>query len=101
MISVTTDSVSIRERAEFWTDLVSRHVTPMRIEPTSAHALRGEIRAQGLGDAGIARVAGAGVRALHTRTHVGRAGDHLHALCVHLAGQAKITRRGKTIALQT
>lgn len=100
MLSMTTDSVLPHERAEFWSDLVSRHVTPMRIEPTSAQLLRGHVEARVIGDLGVARVSGAGVHALHTRAHVARAGDHRYAACVHLAGEARITRRGEQLALQ-
>ena len=32
--------------------------------------------------------------------HVARAGGHVYAACVHLEGEARITRRGETIALQ-
>ena len=46
MISVTTDTLPARERAEFWADLVSRHVTPVRIEPAGTHPLRGESRCE-------------------------------------------------------
>ena len=46
MISVTTDIIPTRERAEFWADLVSRNVTPFRIEPAGQQALRGEIQAR-------------------------------------------------------
>ena len=30
MVSVTTDALPAHERAEFWADLVSRHMTPIR-----------------------------------------------------------------------
>jgi hypothetical protein len=46
MISMTTDSVLPRERADFWTDLVSRHVTPMCIEPAGEKSLSGEVQAR-------------------------------------------------------
>lgn len=100
MLAANTESVPPRERAEFWADLVSRHVTPIRIEPAGAGALRGEIEARACGDFGIARVAGAGVHAAHTHAHVARANAHLHCVCVNLAGEARITRRGETVALQ-
>jgi AraC family transcriptional activator of tynA and feaB len=100
MISVTTDGVPRRERAEFWADLVSRHVTPMRIEPAGKQALRGEIHVRLIGDLGVAQVAGLGVQALHTGAQIARARDHVYAACVHLEGEARITRRGETIALR-
>lgn len=100
MISVTTDEVPSRERTEFWADLVSRHVTPIRIEPAGTQALRGTIRARAIGDLGAARVSGEGVRAVHTSAHIARATDHVYAAGVHLAGEAWIIRRGETIALR-
>ena len=57
MISMTTDSVLPRERAEFWTDLVSRHVTPMCIEPA------GDQRGANTALA-VVRAAGVGIRAV-------------------------------------
>lgn len=100
MMSVTTDSVLPRERAEFWTDLVSRHVTPMRIEPAGEPSLRGEVQVRMIGDLGVAQVSGRGIHALHTRTQIARTRGHLYAACVHLDGEARISRRGEQIALQ-
>ena len=81
MISMTTDSVLPRERAEFWTDLVSCHVTPMCIEPAGEQPLRGEVQVRVIGDLGVAQVSGRGVHAsLHCSdrsTH-----GHLYAACV-------------------
>ncbi len=100
MISMTTDSVMPRERADFWTDLVSRHVTPMRIEPAGEEPLRRAVQARMIGDLAIAQVCGRGVRAAHTRVQIARARGHLYAACVHLDGEARINRRGEQIALQ-
>src|SRR5262245_39773773 len=99
MISVTTDSIAPRDRAEFWADLVSRHVRPMRIEPAGEGAVRGKIEARPLGDLRVARISGAGVNALHTRAQVARGDGRLYAACVSLEGEARITRRSETIAL--
>jgi AraC family transcriptional regulator, positive regulator of tynA and feaB len=100
MVSVTTDGIPPRERAEFWADLVSRHVTPMLIEPAGKLALHGEIQARLIGGLGVARVSGRGVHALHTGAQIARARGHVYAACVHLEGEARITRRGEGIALQ-
>jgi AraC family transcriptional activator of tynA and feaB len=100
MISVTTDSIPTRDRAEFWADLVSRHVTPIRIEPAGSHGLRGEIQARVIGDLGVVQVSGQGVHAVHTRAHIARAAGHVYGACVHLEGEARITRGCDTIALR-
>lgn len=100
MISMSTDSVRRKERGEFWTDLVSRHVTPMRIEPAGEQPLRGEVRARTIGDLGVAQVCGRGIHAAHRRLEIARTRDHLYAACVHLGGAARINRRGEQIALQ-
>ena len=100
MISVTTDKIPGRERAEFWADLVSRHVTPIQIEPAGTRPLRGEIQPRVIGGLGVARVGGRGVRALHTRAHIARARGHVYAACVHLDGEARITRRGEAVTLR-
>jgi AraC family transcriptional regulator, positive regulator of tynA and feaB len=101
MSSITTDSVLPGERAEFWADLVSRHVTPMRIEPAGKQPLRGEITTRTIGELGVAHVSGTGMRALHTAAQVARAHSHLYAACVHVEGEARISRRGEQIALRT
>lgn len=100
MLSISTDAVKSSERAEFWTDIVSRHVTPIQIEPADPGALRGEIHAVPVGAAGIAQVSGQGIRALHTGAHVARGTAHLHAACVHLQGETRIERHGAVTALQ-
>lgn len=100
MISLSTDSLPRRERAQFWADLVSRHVTPIQIEPArEVHALRGEIQARALAQIGIARVSGQGVHAVHTGAHVAAAKGHVYAACVHLDGETRITRKSETIGL--
>ena len=101
MVSVTTDMVTPRDRAEFWADLVSRHVTPMRIEPRGEHPLRGEVHTRVIGDLAIAEVSGRGVQALHTRAQIARARHHVYAACVHLDGQAQFARRGDQIPLRS
>lgn len=100
MITVTTDHIPARERAEFWADLVSRHVTPVAIEPAGTHAVHGSIQGRAIGDLGAARVSGSGVRALHTGAHIARATDHVYGVGVHVEGEARITRRGETITLR-
>lgn len=100
MISMTTDSVLPRERADFWTDLVSRHVTPMCIEPAGEKPLSGEVQARVIGDLGVAQVSGCGVHASHARVQIAHTRGHLYAACVHLDGEARISRRGEQIALQ-
>jgi AraC-like DNA-binding protein len=100
MISMTTDSVPPRERADFWTDLVSRHVTPMRIEPAADQFVRGEVQARVIGSLGVAQVSGRGVHASHARSEIARSREHLYAACVHLEGEASIARRGERVALR-
>jgi AraC-like DNA-binding protein len=100
MISMTTDTASPGERAEFWADLVTRHVTPMRIEPAGEQPLRGEVQVRVIGDLGVAQVSGRGVHALHTRAQIACTRGHLYAACVQLEGESRIARGGEEIALQ-
>lgn len=102
MQRLTTSGIRPSERAEFWADLVSRHVTPIDIEPTGAR-MTGRIDARPVsGDlvSGVAYVSGRGIRAVHTRAHVERTDGHLYAACVHLEGETTITSRGVTTALR-
>jgi AraC family transcriptional regulator, positive regulator of tynA and feaB len=100
MTSITTDGIPLRERAEFWADLVSRHVTPIRIEPAGEQGLCGEIQTRVIGGLGVAQVAGVGVHASHTSSHIARARGHVYAACIHVDGEARIIRRGEAIALR-
>jgi AraC family transcriptional regulator, positive regulator of tynA and feaB len=100
MIAMTTDSVQPRERVEYWADLVTRHVTPMRIEPTGRSPLHGEVQAQVIGNVTVAEVAGYGINASHTRAEVANTISHLYAACVNLDGDARIKRRGEQITFQ-
>jgi AraC-like DNA-binding protein len=99
MISLTTDGVRPRERAEYWADVVTRHVTPMRMEPSGTSPLRGEVRAQIIGTVTVAEVSGEGIHASHTRTEVARTSGHRYAACVNLDGNARIKRRGEELEL--
>jgi AraC family transcriptional activator of tynA and feaB len=100
MIAMTTDSVLPRERVEYWTDLVTRHVTPMRINPCGPSPLRGEVRAQIIGNLTVAEVSGHGIRVSHTRAEIAHTSGHLYAACINLEGDARIERRGQQVALQ-
>jgi AraC-like DNA-binding protein len=100
MIAMTTDSVRPHERVEYWEDIVSRHVTPMRIEARGRFSLRGEVRARVIGSITVAEVSGYGINASHTRAEVAHTIDHLYAACVNLDGDARIKRRGEQITLQ-
>jgi AraC-like DNA-binding protein len=100
MIAMTTDDVLPRERVEYWEDLVTRHVTPMRIEPSRRSALRGEVQAQIIGDITVAEVSGYGVHASHSRAQIAQTTGHLYAACVNLDGDASIKRRGEQITFQ-
>jgi AraC-like DNA-binding protein len=100
MITETTDDIRPTERAEFWADLVSRNVTPVRVEPAGARPLRGELRAHSVAGLGIAEVSGAGLRAVHAREHVANASTHVYAACVHLEGEARLCSGSRTVTLQ-
>jgi AraC-like DNA-binding protein len=100
MIAMTTDSVRPQERVEYWEDLITRHVTPMRIEPTGQSSLRGVVQAQVIGTITVADVSGCGIKASHTRAEVARTAGHLYAACVNLDGGARIKRRGEQITFQ-
>lgn len=100
MIAVTTDSVRPQERVEYWEDLVTRHVTPMRIEPSGRSPLRGEIHAQVIGNVTVAEVSGYGMNASHTRAEVAHTTGHLYAACVNLDGDARIKRGGEQITFK-
>ena len=99
MITRTTDTVASRERVEYWTDLVSRFVTPMRIEP-GQESFRGAVRAQAIADVHVSEVSGSGIHALHTGTEVARTSGHLYGAALVLEGHARIGRRGERIDLQ-
>lgn len=100
MIPITTESTPPRERADFWADLVSRHVNPMRIEPAGEIPLHGEVQARAIGELAAATVSGRGLRASHGGPQVALTRDHRYAVGVHLAGEARIARRGEQVALQ-
>ncbi len=98
MIAMTTDVVSPAERVDYWTDLISRNVTPMRMERSKRAAFRGEVRAKVIGDVTVAEVSGCGILASHASLQVAQTREHLIAACVHLDGEARISRRGEHIS---
>ena len=100
MVTMTTDNVAQRERAEYWADLVSRNVSSMRIEPSRQLPLHGKITARAIGDVTVAEVSGCGIRALHTTAEVARTRHHLYAAGVTIEGGARINLRGKQLVLK-
>lgn len=100
MTIVSTDDVRPAERVEFWEDLVSRHITPVCIEPSAPQGLHGWVQAKLIGGLGVAEVSGRGMRASHGRRHIARARDHVYSACVNLAGEARISSRGQDLILR-
>jgi AraC-like DNA-binding protein len=100
MITMTTDSVARRERVDYWAELVSQNVRPMRIEPSRQLPLNGTITARAIGDLTVAEVSGCGIHALHTASEVARTRHHLYAACVNIEGDARINLRGKHVTLR-
>ena len=90
---VSTDDVRPGERAEFWEDLVSRHVTPMCIKPSGPQGFHGRVEAKLIGGLGVAEVSGTGMCAAHGRRHVATARDYVYAAGMNLAGEARISSR--------
>jgi len=100
MTTMTTDNVAQRERVEYWADVVSRNVRPMRIEPSRRVPLQGMVTARAIGDVTVAEVSGCGIHAHHTSGEVARTREHRYAVCVNIDGDARINRRGKQFILQ-
>jgi AraC family transcriptional activator of tynA and feaB len=100
MTSITTDIVASRERPDFWADLISRQLNPMRIEATGEHPFRGEVNARDVAGLAVAVVSGHGLRAVHGRGEVALSKRHFHVACVHLAGEARIIQRGEETCLR-
>jgi AraC family transcriptional regulator, positive regulator of tynA and feaB len=100
MTSITTDAVTPRERPDFWADLISRQLNPMRIEVVGQHRFRGEVQARGVAGLAVSVVSGQGLRAVHGRGEVALSKSHFHVACVHLAGEARIIHRGEETCLR-
>jgi len=100
MNSITTDTVPARERRDFWADLISRQVNPMRIEVAGDHPFHGEVQARTVAGLAVSAVSGQGLRALHGRSEVALTARHFHVACVHLGGEARITHRGEETCLR-
>ena len=99
MATLTTDSVPRRERVEFWADLVSRHVHPVRIEPAGDRVLRADMCTRLVGGLGVTQVSGQGIISSHTRSHVALAKSHVHCACVMLEGTARMRSADETVEL--
>ena len=100
MFTTIADSVRPHQGVEYWADLVSRNINPMRIEPVGELPFRAQLRARTIGDLKTAEMTITGIRALHTRGQVARTRSHLYAACVNLDGDARINRRGEQIELR-
>jgi len=83
MISMTTDSVLPRERAEFWAALVSRHLRQCASSRRANSPAR-EVQARVIGDLRVAQVSGLGVHALHTGAQDRTRSRSPLCACVHL-----------------
>jgi AraC family transcriptional regulator, positive regulator of tynA and feaB len=97
----TTDIVAYRDRPDFWADLISRQLNPMRIEPIGESPFRGEVEARDVGGLAVAVVSGQGLRAVHGRREVALSKNHFHVACVHIGGEARIIHRGQETSLRS
>jgi AraC-like DNA-binding protein len=100
MNSATTDMVASKERPDFWADLITRQLNPMRIEAVGQRPFRGEVQAQGISGLAVSVVSCQGIHALHGRGEVALTKQHFHVACVHLAGEGRIIHRGEDTCLR-
>ncbi|MGP0001930.1 MAG: hypothetical protein ACLPKW_29925 [Acetobacteraceae bacterium] len=89
MTAITTDIVASRERPDFWADLISRQLNPMRIE-VGQRPFHGEVQARDVAGLAVSVVSGQGLRAVHGRGEIALSKSHFHVACVHLAGEAGV-----------
>jgi AraC-like DNA-binding protein len=100
MDAITTDAIPVRERREYWADLISRQVNPMQIEAAGDCPLRGRVQPRSVGGFPVALVSGQGIHAVHGRAEVARTDRPFHIACVHLSGEARILHRGEEVCLR-
>ena len=99
MNPITTDTVPVGERRDFWADLIARQVNPMWIEPAGDHPLRGRVQPRAVGGLPVAVVSGQGIHAVHGRAEVSRTDRHFHVAGIHLGGEARVIHRGVEVCL--
>lgn len=99
MTTITTKAIDPRERLDFWADLISRQLNPMRIE-VGQRPFHGEVQARSVAGLAVSVVSGQGLRAVHGRGEIALSKNHFHVACVHLAGEGRMIHRGEETCLR-
>jgi AraC-like DNA-binding protein len=86
MIVLSTDVVPPRDRAAFWTEMVSRSIMNCDVVQTGDGPLHSELRGAMIGGLALADVEGSNMRARHTRAHIARAPAQFYYVGTQIAG---------------
>jgi AraC family transcriptional regulator, positive regulator of tynA and feaB len=103
MFAISSNAVQLRDRLEFWRDLMNRQMAPMRTEPIGGHPFHAEMRVHPIGKgppAAIINVNIGGSRSSRTRFEIAHTRDPFYALCVSLDGSTVLERGDEQVALK-
>jgi hypothetical protein len=70
MDRITSSIVPVRERVDFWEDLVASQLPPLRFEAAGELPFRGEMQAQAVSGLAVVMISGQGVHGSHGRAEV-------------------------------
>jgi len=90
----------VRERVDFWEDLVARQLLPMCLETAGPLPFRGEIQAQVVSGLTVVMISGQGVLGSHGRAEIARIDRHFHVACVHLGGETRLVHSDEEVILR-
>jgi len=97
---ITSRIVPVRERVDYWEDLVASQLLPMRLETAGKFPFRGEIQAQLVSGLAVVMISGQGVLGSHGRAEIARTDRHFHIACVHLDGETRLVHSDKEVILR-
>ena len=101
MDRITSRIVPVRERVDFWEDLVGSQLLPMHLEAAGQLPFRGEIQAQDVSGLTVVLISGQGVLGSHGRAEIARTDKHFHMACVHLDGETRLVHSDKEVILRS
>lgn len=97
---LTTESVPLRRRADYWEEMVTQQFVPVRCVPTGRSAFSAQIRSTALDAVTLCEVRSHGTDVLRTPQHVSRSQENYFLLSVQLAGTGHLAQSGRTVILR-
>jgi hypothetical protein len=97
MLVASTDAVPPRDRAAFWSEVVSRHIMDCDVAQIGGQPVSSEMRGETIGELRLAEFEGKNMRGRRTRVHIARSPIPYSFVGIQTAGTNCCRFRGQDL----